>query len=1241
MGRNVHLKIKDGKLQTGREAYNEKYGKKRKTRAEKTLEKEMHSPYYKSHKLKDGKPYSIFYHNPKDQYGAYWTRYIAPDGTLETDEEQRKRQSKELRDKENKAKTKHLKLKNVKPLEKSTAVKISEGWISGEQYEDPNGNLVRDNYLVVSHKGKKFPQHWKEPVNVAWYRHQQGYKPPAQLPDADENAFVSNPAYPFTIHYPKNSGSMTEDEIAEKFAKQNNMTFFDGSDEGYERLFHALEGIGNKRSDSIQEGRVILLPDGTSFAHPKWHDDMIKDGLEAGNMILDYKRFSNKSKSNASADIYSRPTFYKAGNLVRIVRTNKELIVDIQDGQTLTVSQMRAIRKAVIDNRLEAVVEARANDGSVDRKAGDKIQDELNRASLLHSSAKQIEKHRIQFSENLDSCYYIDGGKLILHSIEPHKKIDGLYEMVGRPQSKLESLQAKFDKLVRDKFWRAGTFKPRKGEQKDAKTGGYWRTMRDKRKILFFEGENVEAKLTEWWNTIDWKTRGHRARARQQGIRKKAEKNKQPVWEFYPYDRTKMYPENLLYVVRKMDYDFKSKSTDRIEGIIRMSGFNEAAKNKDYAVADKFNEIIRRAQQSILNSIPKDHPLRELPRAAMEEGLKMYAHTIASDLIKAPLTYDEEKFVEAQIKKQKPVKQISEKGFKVNEGMTVKTAKENAFSVDLIASVWNKTANSQSLRTGKIKGISITHKGTINAQLGENFSYTGYWSPAEGTVVLDTRLLNFAFDFDANRGMIKILETNMSKLPEQMQKDMLSGKIGVFDINKLINKYYSELPSSIKQKIIKSVGKRHEIQHTIRHEIAHAIWHNNLTEEQKQEWIKIVDKYGSPSSYSERYRKDYEKARDEDKTRYQYYSYADEAHSEMVAQWYDPNLSLHEKEAFEKLKPHFIRIFGDPEKYIGLKAALHVLHLEILAAKGFQPKPGEQPHKDGYYSRSTETGKRYRIKKGESVEEASGRMLEKIDTKAPQKTSGTRGKLQSRLVHHSVEMDRLKKWTGKDSIKNAPLESNAKKNPKQFYDDLSNAWEKSVRSFFDYMQKLYKETRDDDDLTYSDRFKLQYLYAREKLLKYPGLENELEKYYSIANDFFDHFAKLLDASPTMFRGTHTDELDNMLENSKIGGSRDTPAYFSVDSKQAASYVHESHGHAGVLLEFNTKGIDLKEHVGKYHEDSLFLTLDYMAGNLGVPLESNSIDASSSNLTIHIRPSDKNEEMIKKYSKLGKVKIHDF
>ena len=124
----------------------------------------------------------------------------------------------------------------------------------------------------------------------------------------------------------------------------------------------------------------------------------------------------------------------------------------------------------------------------------------------------------------------------------------------------------------------------------------------------------------------------------------------------------------------------------------------------------------------------------------------------------------------------------------------------------------------------------------------------------------------------------------------------------------------------------------------VTHEAAHTYWSTFTTPEQRAEWKKVCEKYGSPSPYAEYYHNnEYQKRkRGED-------IWENECHSEVVASivdlqyqgHYEYNVKLNEghKKAAAQLRKEYVRIFGNPIWGAGghLSARARALHNRLHA----------------------------------------------------------------------------------------------------------------------------------------------------------------------------------------------------------------------------------------------------------------------------------------------------------------------
>ncbi len=165
--------------------------------------------------------------------------------------------------------------------------------------------------------------------------------------------------------------------------------------------------------------------------------------------------------------------------------------------------------------------------------------------------------------------------------------------------------------------------------------------------------------------------------------------------------------------------------------------------------------------------------------------------------------------------------------------------------------------------------------------------------------------------------------------------------------------------------------------------------------------------------------------------------------------------------------------------------------------------------------------------------------------------------------------------------------------------------------------------------------------VNHKLRMHPKIKQIIKMRSQIMNSFVDHLITLLDARPPMRRGTTTEELDDMLPNGKIAGTREMGVYFSLNRETASEYADSTQRGQGVIMTFNPKDVDLTENMGLYNEDSLQIELELMAGHHGMPLKHGSIDASPKNLKIKIKSTgnaEQDKKMLKKYAKLGDVEI---
>ena len=316
--------------------------------------------------------------------------------------------------------------------------------------------------------------------------------------------------------------------------------------------------------------------------------------------------------------------------------------------------------------------------------------------------------------------------------------------------------------------------------------------------------------------------------------------------------------------------------------------------------------------------------------------------------------------------------------------------------------------------------------------------------------------------------------------------------------------------------------------------------------------------------------------------------------------------------------------------------------LKILAAKGFQPRPGEPPHKDGYYYRSTKTGKPYRIKKGEPVERAVKRMLRQHEGPSAEKPriSDEHNAILSCTIYKDAERELFQKWNGKNTIESPP-DKLAREDPVKFYMEITDSFvdklDRIDEDFSTAIEKLYFDGEISDDIYL--RLSTREM-TDEDLEKYPELKKLSEKMYGYMNSFIEYFAKILDASPMMYRGISIDELNDMTQNSKIGGTRDGAAYFSIHKKIGEYY---SQINEGVLLKFNPKGIDLKEHLGIHHKANAAYTLRFIALSIGIPLQRKKIEVSPDNLTIYITKemAESNKARLSEYKKIAKVEVVDY
>ncbi len=365
-----------------------------------------------------------------------------------------------------------------------------------------------------------------------------------------------------------------------------------------------------------------------------------------------------------------------------------------------------------------------------------------------------------------------------------------------------------------------------------------------------------------------------------------------------------------------------------------------------------------------------------------------------------------------------------------------------------------------------------------------------------------------------------------------------------------------------------------------------------------------------------------------------------------------------------------------------LDSRLFMLQAKILSARvdknvrkifdkagTFRPRRNEPIDKDGdCYWRTMRDGRKICFKKGENVREKlmewwqsrdwkkEGRLArvkkgqhkkseESLKQKAQEnekiehKLCDGHNQLLSGLIYRKLDRDRLKNWDGKNVVR-APLDSVAYENPLEFYWKLTKSYAVKMQTVRQNLLAAIRGLYFDDKISDSEFGRMQDTQITSKdIEKYPELKKPSNQFDNLINSFLDHFGKILDASPTLYRGTNLSEVNDMLKNSKIGGTREGAAYFSVDKSIAKSYAH---GDEGVLLKFNPKGIDLKKHLGIFHKGAAWDILEYIAMNYGVPLQRQNIGISPDNLTIYITSevAESNKARLKEYSKIVRVEIVD-